>query len=330
MQLDTSKNLVNLATVSRACDEIVKSGNQPSVRKVMEHLGGGSPNRIAPLVKRWRAEHTTAQATPRVVIDPRIIDIFSAQIFEAVKAASVNADNERDSALSDLQLLSEKGFALEEQAANDAERLLRLESDHLKGEGMISAIREELVLSKIEMSRTGEVIKAEAAEAVLLAKKITQEEREKSERLNIQLGTLAARLENQTEKLQELRLAGVNLRQTLASSEATCSTAIQNASVCAARFEAMQHRTDKAESQREKLIGAHESAVQNLHQAELQIQNYQLKNQALMHELELARQALIHDKEQLKPPKAKKSVAEAALVAVTDPRAEDLFNSAAN
>lgn len=306
MDLDTSKNLVSFATVSRACHEIVQAGNQPSVRKVTGHLGGGSPNQITPMLKRWREEQSSVQAQTRVVIDARIGDIISAQIHDAVTAARVNADAERDGAFADLQLLSERGLALEEQAASDAARLRQLESEHLKDLGVVSALRDELVLVKIEMSKAGEVVKAEATDTVLSATKMMREERDKAESLHIQSGALTAQLANLTEKLSDSKLEVSHLRDLLAASEATRHTAIQSASVAVTRNEALQHRTERAESQWEKLIGTHESAVKNLHQAELQIQNYQLKNQALMHELEVGRPALVQASEQLKPGNTKK------------------------
>ena len=40
--------------VFAAADALEASGNRVSVRSVRDHLGGGSPNQITPLLASWR------------------------------------------------------------------------------------------------------------------------------------------------------------------------------------------------------------------------------------------------------------------------------------
>ncbi len=48
------KNLITAETVAAAAEAIASRGGKPSVRKIRDELGGGSPNLILPLLNAWR------------------------------------------------------------------------------------------------------------------------------------------------------------------------------------------------------------------------------------------------------------------------------------
>jgi colicin import membrane protein len=329
MRLTDAKNIVSYESVSMAAEQIRKSGTQPSIRKIIDFLGGGSPNQVTSLMRRWRGEQ--AVDVPRcVIIDSRISDILSLQILEAVAQARVDADAARDTAVSDSHLLAEKGLALEERVAADAERLFQLETEHLQDTGVIGALREELRQLKIETASSLQIIKSEAADTVLAATQQMQVDREKAAQLYSQFGTLTGQLDHFVKNTAELKLEVVRLTQVLANSEAARYAAVEGAAVAAARLESMQLRTDRAESSLDKLTDEQSSAVQKVHQSELQIQSLQLKNQSLANEVDVARLALIQANEHLKPAKPKRSGSEIVLAKAINSHVDDLFDAREN
>jgi Plasmid replication region DNA-binding N-term len=59
--------------VNRACDAILARGERPTVDRVRTELGGGSPNRLTPLVRAWGdADRQLAlpPQTPVAAVDP--------------------------------------------------------------------------------------------------------------------------------------------------------------------------------------------------------------------------------------------------------------------
>jgi regulator of replication initiation timing len=183
---------------------------------------------------------------------------------------------------------------------------------------------------KIETTSSLQIIKNEAADTVLAATQQMQVDREKAEQLYSQFGTLTAQLDHFVKNTAELKLEVVRLTQVLANSEAARYAAVEGAAVAAARLESMQLRTDRAESSLDKLIDEQSSAVQKVHQSELQIQSLQLKNQSLANEIDVARLALLQATDQLKPAKSKKSGAETVAAKVTEHHVIDMFDALEN
>ncbi len=58
--------------ISSAAEALISRGEKPSVRKIREELGGGSPNAILPLLNAWRDSRQNAVVT---VSAPREEDI---------------------------------------------------------------------------------------------------------------------------------------------------------------------------------------------------------------------------------------------------------------
>ena len=57
--------LVTAESVAAACEAIVTEGERPTVARVTETLGGGSPNKILPLLNAWKdAQRQGAQPAP--------------------------------------------------------------------------------------------------------------------------------------------------------------------------------------------------------------------------------------------------------------------------
>ncbi len=90
--------LVNFEAVAAAAEAICKEGGKPSVRSVIAHLGGGSPNTVLPLLNEWKAGRVAVRSTD-IELDPRIGQIIG----ELVKSASEQAARAAEERAADVQ-----------------------------------------------------------------------------------------------------------------------------------------------------------------------------------------------------------------------------------
>lgn len=90
--------LVNFEAVASAAEAISKEGGKPSVRSVIAHLGGGSPNAVLPLLNEWKAGRVAVRSTD-IELDPRIGQIIG----ELVKSASEQAARAAEERAADVQ-----------------------------------------------------------------------------------------------------------------------------------------------------------------------------------------------------------------------------------
>lgn len=90
--------LVNFEAVAAAAEAISKEGGKPSVRSVIAHLGGGSPNTVLPLLNEWKAGRVAVRSTD-IELDPRIGQIIG----ELVKSASEQAARAAEERAADVQ-----------------------------------------------------------------------------------------------------------------------------------------------------------------------------------------------------------------------------------
>lgn len=90
--------LVSFEAVAAAADAISKEGGKPSVRAVIAHLGGGSPNSVLPLLNEWKAGRVAVRSSD-IELDPRIGQIIG----ELVKSASEQSARAAEERAADVQ-----------------------------------------------------------------------------------------------------------------------------------------------------------------------------------------------------------------------------------
>ncbi|WP_189667142.1 DNA-binding protein, partial [Pseudomonas amygdali] len=90
--------LVSFEAVAAAAEAISKDGGKPSVRAVIAHLGGGSPNAVLPLLNEWKAGRVAVRSSD-IELDPRIGQIIA----ELVKSASDQSARAAEERASDVQ-----------------------------------------------------------------------------------------------------------------------------------------------------------------------------------------------------------------------------------
>lgn len=106
--------LVNFEAVASAAEAISKEGGKPSVRSVIAHLGGGSPNAVLPLLNEWKAGRVAVRSTD-IELDPRIGQIIGELVKSASEQAARAAEERAADVQADAETVAEAGREAESQ-----------------------------------------------------------------------------------------------------------------------------------------------------------------------------------------------------------------------
>ncbi|EPT4224775.1 DNA-binding protein [Pseudomonas aeruginosa] len=286
--------------VFAAADALEASGNRVSVRSVRDHLGGGSPNQITPLLASWRARKPSV-AAPEIQLDPRIVQLIAEQVRAAAGEAAVRADERANEAEDTLTLCQQENSELAEQLATTLRALDEARAKVEQQAGTISEIREEI-----------ERVRSEAEEEVEEANTRANREREVAETAQHALARAELRLESMPRLEGEVERLRTALDEALSGKQ----SAEQQAAVAAAKLDAATQRVSAAEERereaRQQQAAAQEAAARangDAHQAQITLQAVQARLESTSRELETARGSLSELKEELKELRAEKKPA---------------------
>ncbi|CJM13104.1 Plasmid replication region DNA-binding N-term [Streptococcus pneumoniae] len=286
--------------VFAAADALEASGNRVSVRSVRDHLGGGSPNQITPLLASWRARKPSV-AAPEIQLDPRIVQLIAEQVRAAAGEAAVRADERANEAEDTLTLCQQENSELAEQLATTLRALDEARAKVEQQAGTISEIREEI-----------ERVRSEAEEEVEAADTRANREREVAETAQHALARAELRLESMPRLEGEVERLRTALDEALSGKQ----SAEQQAAVAAAKLDAAIQRVSAAEERereaRQQQAAAQEAAARangDAHQAQITLQAVQARLESTSRELETARGSLSELKEELKELRAEKKPA---------------------
>ena len=170
---------ITLETVADVAENIEARGDTASVRKVMAMLGG-SPNTIAPLLKKWRESRPNFRAA-QFVVDPRIASLMAEQVHSAVTEATRAADIRLAEMQDDAELIAEAGRAAEQLAAERASELEAARAKIQQQAGQIEQMRADASLVKAEAAGRVKVAEDRAAAEIgkaeaLLAREVDARE----------------------------------------------------------------------------------------------------------------------------------------------------------
>jgi len=284
--------------VFAAADALEASGNRVSVRSVRDHLGGGSPNQITPLLASWRARKPSV-AAPEIQLDPRIVQLIAEQVRAAAGEAAVRADERANEAEDTLTLCQQENSELAEQLATTLRALDEARAKVEQQAGTISEIREE-----IERVRSEAEVEAADTRA--------NREREVAETAQHALARAELRLESMPRLEGEVERLRTALDEALSGKQ----SAEQQAAVAAAKLDAAIQRVSAAEERereaRQQQAAAQEAAARangDAHQAQITLQAVQARLESTSRELETARGSLSELKEELKELRAEKKPA---------------------
>lgn len=177
------------AEVDAACEAVLARGDRPTVDRVREYLGGGSPNKLTPLVRAWKERRKEGAKTPpplsldtgqKPVETPAAarpaVDALSSAVealrgavdglpraFVQVAAAAAETERRR----SDLEIQSIK-------AASDAQ-VREVVAETADERGLVDLLRQEVDTKDAELADLGARLAAAAAEAQDLRAKLGEE-----------------------------------------------------------------------------------------------------------------------------------------------------------
>ena len=156
-------------SVYAAAEALEARGARVSVRTIRDHLGGGSPNQITPLLASWRAKKPqVAQAA--IQLDPRIGQLIAEQVQVAAGEAARRADERATEAEDTLQLCQQENAELAEQLVAATTALDDVRAQREQQAGTITELREDLArtrkeaLEEIEATDTRAARERESAE----------------------------------------------------------------------------------------------------------------------------------------------------------------------
>ena len=222
-------------SVYAAAEALEARGARVSVRTIRDHLGGGSPNLITPLLASWRAKRPqVAQAD--IQLDPEMEASFSAMRKTIVKQVEVaagesarRADERASEAEDTLQLCQQENAELTAELMDATSALEDVRAQREQQAGTISELREDLARTR-----------KEALEEIEAADAKADREREAAELAR----TALAKAELRLEALPRLEAEIERLRVALETAQAGKQAAEQQAAVLAAQEAAASARVD--------------------------------------------------------------------------------------
>lgn len=107
--------LVSFESVAAAAEAISKEGGKPSVRSVIAHLGGGSPNAVLPMLNEWKAGRVAVRSAD-IELDPRLGQIVAELVTRASEQAAKSAEERAADVQADAETVAEAGREAELRA----------------------------------------------------------------------------------------------------------------------------------------------------------------------------------------------------------------------
>ncbi len=288
--------IVTYENVAEAAESLLAEGQKASVRKVIERLGGGSPNAVLKMLGDYKAGRPVIRSSD-IELDPSIIAAMVRQMRTVAETATADAEERLSSLSDDLATMAESNQSLEQRveqltgelatSTTTIERLTSARHDEqLKFAGELEALKSKLIELTTDLDK----------------------ERERANGAQQELGKAQAKaeavpiLESLVAKLQEeLKAEGA------ARAAAEQRAAVAEAQRAAAEQLTVQIRKDlddarqSARQQVEQIQGAADKAASE-HKGQVEqlrgdVENYRVEVREAAKKLDVARQQidLLHE-----------------------------------
>ena len=259
--------LVTLESVMHAVKTLEANGERASVRKIIDFLGGGSPNTVLKLLNEVKSGAISFKRT--IQISDGLIATLCAEINKHIEAATEEAAKQEEIAQDTLAIVSEQAAEAELRLAEALQRINALES-------VISA-REAEIAEQVEKLNAKALQRTEALKTCELAL-IAERERNdaliaENSALKTQIDALKAKDNQQTSEIEKLRAmekAKIIAETRLEGAEKALQSALDQ--LAEAKTEAKEARSDAREAQKamHKAEKAEERAKSQLEQLQIQ------------------------------------------------------------
>lgn len=285
--------------VNKACEAIQARGERPTVDRVRDELGGGSPNVLTPLVRTWKeARRQPAGEVPKAAppVEPGTLPLPIQRAIDGLTTAVANlapafaaavaevGETERRRSRLEVENALTGASAQVEEARRDADdersatESVRREVDEKDTE--IKRIESELTAVRLE--RDG-LVSAKAAKETALnqEKQAKQEADERARTATEQISAFggaaqeareaAARAQGEATtaraEAQRLRDEGTDLRRQLEAAKATVGRLETAVAVARKEAEAEGKQADKADREIERIRGERVAAENSAREA---------------------------------------------------------------
>lgn len=241
--------------VAAACESLVAAGKTPSVRLVREVLGGGSPNKITPLVSQWKAQRVEVKKEA-VAIDPRVGTLIAEMIETAANNARREAEGRLAETEGDLEVVAKVGREAEEKIADLEIKLTSAEILSQTQAGQLEALAAQIETLKRESAQAIATAQEAAAKAQAEAEAARTEKAKTELRLEA-LPRLEADLERTRSELDQERQARVKAERDLAACQAKTEGAL-------ARISDLQATADRERAEAGRQVAGLETRISEL------------------------------------------------------------------
>lgn len=229
--------IVSFETVAAAAESLTAAGQRPSVRAVLAHLGGGSPNAILKLLNEWKAGRPVVRVED-TALDARIVAAIAEQMQRVAAAAGEEAEARAAGLADDLQAFAEANVAGEQLAG-----ALAVERDGLAA--AVADLGRQLAEAQADAVRREQ----QTAEQVAALRADLAAERARADLA----GAALAKAEVRLEVLPTLHDDVARLRAALEAEQKARVAADQLAAVDGAKLEAAIDRADRADAAAAKI-----------------------------------------------------------------------------
>ena len=262
--------LVNFEAVAAAAEALQIAGQRPSVRAVIAHLGGGSPNAVLKHLGEWKAGRPVVRIED-TALDARITSAIIDQMQRVAVAAAAAAEERAAGIEDDLQALAEAQQAAEQQIeALITER----DTSREQAEGLARQLADAQANAERIQQHAGEL--ATALRAELAGERKHQE----------QTAAALVKAEVRLEALPDLHTEIERLRAVLDTEGKARVAAEQQAAVFAVKLEVTIDRATREERRVEQ-------TARELVSANAAVQAGQARLESAAREIEDAKKAVV-------------------------------------
>lgn len=283
--------IVSFESVASAAEALQAAGTRPSVRKIIEHLGGGSPNAVLKEYQNWKSGRPLIRESD-IELDERIGAAIRTQMQEVAAMAAKAAEEKAAAAEEDLQTFIEAQSESERQVA-------ALTEQHRLAEQTIDELTVNLAAAKDAATRAAE----QHQELVCELRSQVAAERHRADTAAAKLTTAEVRLE----ALPALQADVEKLRATIAELQESRQRSEQAAAVAQAKAEALEAAKAASEARAAEAEKEAKAARQAEQTARISEQSVQARLESAARELEQVHRALKEARAEVKAAQAEAS-----------------------
>lgn len=291
--------IVSFESVASAAEALQAAGTRPSVRNVIEELGGGSPNSVLKYLREWQSGRPLVRASD-IELDESITSAIREQMQNVATEAAKAAEDKAAAVEDDLQTLTD--------AHAEAERTieaLKHAVEDLKSQAQVLTV--ELETAKSDAQRAVE----QHVELVGELRNQVASERQRADVAAAKLTTAEVRLE----ALPAIQAEVEKLRAGIAELQESKQRAEQAAAVAQAKAEALEAAKAASDARAADAEKEARAARQGEQHARIAEQAAQARIESAVRELDQANKAIKEARAETKAAQAEASELRGQLLA---------------